>query len=83
MFHFTLLTGSREILIKLKIFTHVFRILKGYYLVGFGDLIIYIPYMFVKYNTVLLPHEVYQFKQYIALKFKLLYIACDNYNITI
>ena len=58
----TFLTGGRYILSKLKHFTYLFIILKDYYLVGFGDVVLNIPYMVVKDTTVILPHGLPKFK---------------------
>ena len=47
-------TGKIEILNKLKFFTYMFSLLKYSYLVGFGDVILEIPYVVFK-HTVVIP----------------------------
>ena len=79
----TLLMRRRYICIKIKIFMYVFRILKDYYLVGFGNVIMNITYILIEDTNVLHSKCFYQIKTWLLLKADAACLACDVISIDI
>ena len=78
-----IISGRRDILSKLKKFTYRFSIFNDYYLVGFDDVILDIPYMDIKHTVVIPPHSFDYIKPYFGDKVSAVLLDCDSFAVDI